>query len=233
MQLNNLIPSELLLPIPNDVGNVNGWRDIDSLVFNRVEESGEPLIAVADIFGRSAYHEDPQYARKTVADMLVRAQELLPPDFKLILFDGWRSLETQHELYQKEYAKQMDHSETQKYVSLPSDDPAVPSPHNTGGAVDVGITHRGELLNFGTPFDHMARASHLSYYETADEHDWEVRDSRRLLYAIMTSVGFEPYQEEWWHFNYGNQMAAAAYYHRTGESQKVQYGACVPGGRTS
>lgn len=235
MQLNKFVSPELLLPIPDNVGRVDGWRDTGSPVFSHVEESGESLVNIAEygIVGQSAYHDGPQYVRRTVADMLAKAQKLLPSDFKLVLFDGWRSLETQRALYQKEYARQMDHSETQKYVSLPSDDPAIPSPHNTGGAVDVAIFYKGKMLDFGTGFDHMAPASHLSYYETKDAYDEEAPDSRRVLYAIMTRVGFEPYEEEWWHFNYGNQMASAAYHHRTGESQKVQYGACDPGGRTS
>ncbi len=227
MQLNNLVSPELLRPIPENIGKVDGWRDTQSPLFNPVAESNEPLVEVVDIRVESAYAPGAQYVRKTVAEKLRAAQKLLPIDFELVLFDGWRSRATQHALYEIEYAKQNDHQETQKYVSLPSDNPVIPAPHNTGGAVDVALFYRGKMLNFGTKFDHMMPESHLAYYEQNDTNR-EARDNRRLLFAVMTHAGFTPYEHEWWHFNDGNQMAVMAQYHETGKRTPAIYGATSP-----
>lgn len=257
-------------PIPLEIGvngstrpngSVDGWRDIESETFIRVEDNGEPLVE-PDIVGRPAYttsYGDHQFVRQTVADRLVQAQQLLPDGMQLVLFDGWRSLDTQMEIFQQEYAVQLAHlrskgalasdetptgelldwllAETQKYVSLPSPlppgldyDPVaterarqIPSPHNTGGAVDVAIMRDGVLLDFGTGHDHMSPQSGLTYCETNDSLGRLARINRRMLYYVMTQVGFEPYAEEWWHFNFGNQMAQMTRFYRTGDRQPALY----------
>lgn len=56
--------------------------------------------------------------------------------------------------------------ETQKYVSLPSDDSDKPSPHYTGGAVDLSILDsNGEMLPMGTNFDHFGAEATTRHYE--------------------------------------------------------------------
>ena len=36
----------------------------------------------------------------------------------------------------------------------------------------------------------------------------QARDNRRLLYNLMTSVGFVNYRCEWWHYAYGERQWA-------------------------
>jgi D-alanyl-D-alanine dipeptidase len=89
------------------------------------------------------------FARQSVARRLVAAEQLLPAGHHLIIFDSYRPYQVQKSLYDfykrklSEKRPDMDDEaldlETQNYVSFPSTDPTRPSPHNTGGAVDVAI----------------------------------------------------------------------------------------------
>ncbi|MBI3984508.1 MAG: D-alanyl-D-alanine carboxypeptidase family protein [Candidatus Levybacteria bacterium] len=89
------------------------------------------------------------FVRPSVAEALEKAQALLPRNHFLIIHDAYRTLQIQGALYEKYYSElQKLHpdwteeqltTEAQKFVSLPSSDPAKPSPHNTGGAVDLAI----------------------------------------------------------------------------------------------
>jgi D-alanyl-D-alanine dipeptidase len=185
------------------------------------------------------------FARQSVARRLLVAERLLPAGYHLIVFDAYRPYQVQkslYDFYKRKLAEKypdMDNnaraSETQKYVSLPSTDPARPSPHNTGGAVDVAVVkldrvyeeelplsvtlrRHSKMLDFGTAFDHGGEKSALTYYEskiaageTLTGIDRRACDNRRLLFAVMTQAGFQPYFAEWWHFNAPeSQMGAAA-----------------------
>jgi len=239
--------------IPLDAGQIQGWKDIlieenshDPLVpLGPLSEEASELATSAIYFGEhssSPYAEDQHklegslltvFARQSVARRLVAAEKLLPAGYHLIVFDAYRPYQVQRSLYecykQKLSKKYPDkdatalEAETQKYVSLPSTDPARPSPHNTGGAVDVAIVgHDGTMLNFGTAFDHGGEKSALAYYESKiaagevlTRDDQQACNNRRLLFSVMTQAGFQPYFAEWWHFNAPeSQMGAAAAGHK-------------------
>ena len=100
-------------------------------------------------------------ARRSVARRLLAAEQLLPAGYHLLVFDAYRPYQVQkslHDFYKQKLEEKypdMDdvtlESATQNYVSIPSTDTARPSPHNTGGTVDVAIVkldqvHTGELL---------------------------------------------------------------------------------------
>ena len=236
-------------PLPT-IPSVAGWKEIS------VNEGGEKLVPLglfsdfSEIFTSSIYfgeHENSPYTtaelegslltsfiREGGAKALKKAQELLPENLYLVVFDPYRTLKVQGSLYEQYYRELKElhqdwneeqlATETQKYVSIPSDNPARPSPHNTGGSVDVAIYElpqgkhfdgsnpevvqmHGKLLDFGTPFDHGDKEAALSYLEqlakeqalTPEEED--AMKNRRILYKVMIEVGFEPYQDEWWHYN--------------------------------
>lgn len=89
------------------------------------------------------------FVRESVTERLREAQRLLPANHFLIVLDSYRSLEVQKALYdhylnslrqlQTDWLEDQLSMETQKFVSLPSQDPTRPSPHNTGGAVDLAV----------------------------------------------------------------------------------------------
>src|SRR5581483_7737686 len=90
-------------PIPALRGP-DGWREVP------IEPVDEPLVRVGDIGGRVG--EDPRYhlrglpgalescwLREAVAERLARAAASLPDGLRLLVWDGYRNLETQAALY--------------------------------------------------------------------------------------------------------------------------------------
>jgi D-alanyl-D-alanine dipeptidase len=235
--------------IPLDAGQVPGWKDIPIRKGSRLDPLIPlgPLAKEASILMTSSVyfgeHSNSPYAdkknklagslltlfaRRSVALRLLLAEQLLPADYHLIIFDAYRPYQVQKSLYdfykQKLERKYPDmsndalESETQNYVSLPSTDLSRPSPHNTGGAVDVAIVKDNKMLWFGTAFDHGGKKAALTYYEskiaageTLTDKEMVACNNRRLLFKVMAQVGFQPYFAEWWHFNAPeSQMGAAA-----------------------
>lgn len=163
------------------------------------------------------------YTRQSVYEHLRQAAQSLPAGYKFVIFDAWRSIATQMALFQKMKTfvqrnnpgfdvKQLT-AAARRIVALPSEDIEKPSPHNTGGALDLSIVDdSGHLLDMGGSFDNAADYSRTDFYEThtQTEKDRAVQKNRRLLYHLMTEAGFSNYIEEWWHFDYGNQNWAYA-----------------------
>lgn len=227
--------------IPDGAGVVDGWRRIpidesyEPLVAIGVGDY-EELMTSAVYAGEhlhSPYRDDnvidaahpTMYVRASVADKLLKAQSMLPEDLKLIVFDGYRSTQVQQALYDQfidelrrlrpDWSDGQLQQETERYVSRPSRDDTQPSPHYTGGAVDVAIIRDNTMIEFGTPFDHGSARSALRYFEddtnVLTDADREARDSRRLLYGVMHEAGFEGFEHEWWHYNAREtQMGARA-----------------------
>lgn len=212
--------------------NPAGWRRV------RIHECGEKLVPLSTLTPDRIV-VDPQYykggyshamkecyARQTVAELLCKASEALPPSWKIVIFDAWRPLALQKQLFESYKAKLRSdypeasenrlNQEAQKYISLPSSNPASPSPHVTGGAVD--LTLRDDMnrnLDMGTEFDVLDEKSHMGYYQLKLERKGELTAleltwlrNRAILFHTLTQAGFTNYPEEWWHFDFGNQFWA-------------------------
>ncbi len=66
------------------------------------------------------------------------------------------------------------------------------------------LRRNGKMLHFGTRFDYGGSEAALRHYEDREDltpEDEEAQKNRRLLYGVMTQAGFEPYADEWWHYN--------------------------------
>jgi D-alanyl-D-alanine dipeptidase len=192
-----------------------------------IKENGEKLIGLSGISDKikvqSMYHLQnipgslkECYAREGAAEKLMQAANRLSASEFFIIFDAWRPFQVQMELYNqfkkklegKGLSKEALKKEVSKYVDPPSADPAMPSNHLTGGAIDLTIGTESGPLNMGTGFDDFSEKSRMDAYEhLADpsETEKEIRDNRRLLKTIMEEAGFTNYEEEWWHYDYGNQ----------------------------
>lgn len=97
------------------------------------------------------------------------------------------------------------------YVSWPSSDPLCPSPHATGGAIDVWLHRDGMPVDLGVPFDWMEENAGAFYHlkfkrEKFTNNDDLVCKCRNMLIVAMSRAGFTCYGPEIWHFNFGNQM---------------------------
>lgn len=210
-----------------------GWKEVHSIPIHPVDEPLVPLsLCPEKILVRSAYFQAgisgsfPEcYAREKVQSRLMNAAELLPEKIRLVILDGWRSPELQTALfqncvtyYQKRYPEagreEIDQL-TRQFVAMPSVSNESPSPHLTGGAIDLVLADRkGCLLPFGSPFDYAGELSHTRYFENLQQNttlssvETTARDNRRLLYAVMTEAGFINYHQEWWHFEFNTQRWA-------------------------
>lgn len=164
------------------------------------------------------------YLREGVYRRLLAVARSLPQGLTLLVLDGWRPWRVQQYLFETLSDSIRDASpgideptlreRTREFVSLPSRSPDAPSPHLTGGAVDVTLCDADGLpLDMGTLFDEAVPASHAAALETqkAAQPQNQPRDNRRLLYHAMLAQGFTNLPSEWWHFDYGDQLWA--HYH--------------------
>lgn len=208
------------------------WKQIP------IQECGEPLVALSSLANArivflSEYAKkgipgaiEEMYLRKGAAERLAKAAASLPPGYSLAVWDAWRPLEVQQALFDRQCADlKVDHPATpndqlqkmaETYVSRPSSDPTKPSPHYTGGAIDLTIIGPdGQLLPMGTEFDAFDVMAGTRFLEDKAARgqlssvEEQALLNRRMLFHAMTTAGFTNYNEEWWHFDYGNQFWAA------------------------
>lgn len=142
-------------------------------------------------------------ARSGVVERLCAVAEALPDGFGLAVFDAWRPLRLQREIYEAAYA---DPNLPPGFVSVPSTDPVLSPPHLTGGTIDVTLTWKGTPLQLGTTFDDFSSAAATDALESTPSRE---RELRRLLFWTMYSKGFVVVDCEWWHFEYGTRRWAA------------------------
>jgi D-alanyl-D-alanine dipeptidase len=170
--------------------------------------------------------------RRGVAEALARVEGALRRHgLDLWLHDGWRPLATQRGLWTFYEAKvrrdhspwldlQVDH-EVSTFVADPrgfsDNDPGTWPPHATGGAVDLVLRERktGRLLDFGAGFDEAGGRAETDFLERELASGRIARDAeallaRRILLLAMTREGFTNYPEEYWHFDLGTRLWAAA-----------------------
>lgn len=162
------------------------------------------------------------FVREGVYRALLAAARSLPQGIKMLVLDGWRPWCVQQYLFDTLHAAIHHHhpkasedellTRTREFVSLPSRDPSAPSPHLTGGAVDVTLCDADGLpLDMGTLFDEAIPASHTDHFEQSGDltpSQRQARDNRRLLYQVMQHQGFTNLPSEWWHFDFGDQLWA-------------------------
>ena len=136
-------------------------------------------------------------ARRGVVERLREAAATLPEHFGLCVLDAWRPLSLQAAL----------HADAPRgFKCAPNDDPNLPPPHLSGGAVDITLTWNGQPLSLGTEFDaYRDDAWTLAFEETPGL----IRELRRLLYWTMQRAGFIVLDCEWYHFEHGTPRWAA------------------------
>ena len=141
--------------------------------------------------------------RAGTAARLYTVADSLPARFGLAVFDAWRPLALQQEIYDAAYT---DDRLPAGFVSVPDSNPATPPPHLTGGTVDVTLTFDGVALELGSDFDAFVDDAVTDAFE---QIPGRVRGLRRMLYWAMRDQGFVVDQLEWWHFEYGTRRWAA------------------------
>ena len=143
------------------------------------------------------------YLRADVNRRLGVVADKLPAPWGLAVFDGWRSLALQQELYDAAYA---DPSTEPDFMAPVSQDPATPPPHYSGGAVDLTLTYEGIPLALGTGFDNPTA---LAFTASLEARPSSERALRRILFRAMDAADFVVFAYEWWHFEFGTRRWAA------------------------
>ena len=143
------------------------------------------------------------YLRSGIAQRLQNVNTSLPEGFSIFVFDGWRPLALQSELFEAAYG---DANLPPGFLATPSNETTLPPPHVRGGTVDITLSYRGTPLALGTSFDNFDEDAAIMAFEKADSI---VRRLRRLLYSSMRHQEFVVYSGEWWHFEYGTPRWAA------------------------
>jgi D-alanyl-D-alanine dipeptidase len=172
--------------------------------------------------------------------MLIKSANNLPDGYILIVKDGWRSYDLQLAIYNRMYESLKDRKpylsdeelrdEISMFVSKGSLSYNNPSPHFTGGAVDISISNeKGLEANMGSAFDQVCPESAMRFYEEKLEKgteltqvEYQILCNRRLLFHCMVDSGFTNYSNEWWHFDYGDQLWAKI------KNRKAIYGLINP-----
>jgi len=156
------------------------------------------------------------WIRKSVAEKLYDITEELPERWGLAIFDAWRPLALQNELFK---AACEDPLIPEELFAEPSSNPVAPPPHLTGGAVDLTFTVDNVPLAPGSGFDDITPAAVACFLEEIPGFN---RDFRRFLYWTMHAHDFIVFKEEWWHFEFGTRRWGAL----TGE--KAKFGVTSP-----
>lgn len=229
-------------PIPPPPrGGARGYREL-SIAFDGAANQ-ESLVDVRDygIRGENFYAQtrNPPYygaipgsinalylrenAARRLRDVNARLAEA---DLELFLFDAWRPQAVQAYFHDRwlprELRKRKPHlsaeelaAEVSNYWAAPSAGREAPSPHSTGGAVDLTVRWRaGDPLWMGSLFDDASPLAHTDRFEAEMSPEAfsfsneEARANRRLLYWVMVDAGFASNPSEWWHFSFGDQMWA-------------------------
>jgi D-alanyl-D-alanine dipeptidase len=199
-----------------------------------------PYAALGAPYGQGA---SPFRLRAPVVERLLQAQALLrqrEPGWCLAIFDAWRPVAVQrfmveHAINEECRERGVDWrlpspeleaviTAVGRFWAPPSDDPATPPPHSTGGAVDLTLADReGTELAMGCPIDAIGAVSEPDFFlqqaqglPAGEQRDacliWHQR--REALRSAMQAAGFAQHPNEWWHFSWGDQLWAW----RTGES---------------
>ncbi len=87
---------------------------------------------------------------------------------------------------------------------------AARSGHSRGSTVDLTLVDlvSGDELDMGTRWDFFD----LTSWGSSDEVNAEQRANRALLRSVMTKHGFNPLQEEWWHFTLADEPYPETYF---------------------
>lgn len=182
----------------------------------KIKECGEQLVDIKKIcpdvkinLGKERMKiEKTAYLRKSVAQMILKAQKELPKDITFIINDAWRPQYIQEEIIKKfikhfskknpSWSKSKVIREVKKYVA-PFDGKYV-SGHMTGGAVDLRLLKKGKKIPM--------KSSKLTYQENAlslqNKLPLYIQKNRNLMFNALKKAGLSNYKKEYWHWSYGD-----------------------------
>ena len=144
-------------------------------------------------FMDARFYDAPRvFLQRPAAEALVRAGRVLNREgYGLLLHDGYRPW----------YVTKMFWDATPESQKLFVADPASGSRHNRGAAIDLNLydLSTGQPVTMVSGYDEFSDRAFPDYPGGTDHQRW----LRELLREAMEDEGFEVYEWEWWHFDYG------------------------------
>lgn len=187
-----------------------------------ISENNEPLVEMKETsrLKINVIHKNDgvfYFVRKTIAEKLSRVSLSLPEGVKLVLIEGYRSMESQQKDWDFSFQKikkdnpNLTDEQIEQKVGLVVAKPLPLANHHCGGAVDVTLAYSdGTLLDMGTPY--LDKDIDISFYHKfkmlSDEITDEQKENRKILRDAMESEDFVWYPNEWWHYCWGDRMWA-------------------------
>ena len=191
-----------------------------------IRENGEPLVDLGKAAPEIEVRDCPALARRTVVELLRKAERLLPEGYRLKVKTAHRSLEHQREMYDG-LLRQLAHKhpdwpnsrlrrEANKFLAPP--DAKHPPGHTTGGAVDVAIVGTdGKELDMRSSIPGRQTEGMTTLPTYSRNASPRAAKNRQMLVDAMSAAGFSNYPGEWWHWSYGDSAWAL----RTGHPYAV------------
>ncbi len=144
--------------------------------------------------GQRVYDFDKCYINKDTARLLIRAKEIFKKDgYRVEIWDAYRPIRAQKKLYEV--------VPVNEYVATPPD---LSRPirfthsHMNGLSVDLTLLYPdGREVEMPTAFDDFSGMAALGCGRIPPVP----KAHAEYLKRVMESVGFEAYENEWWHFN--------------------------------
>ena len=150
--------------------------------------------ATADNFtGQQVYQSGECWIDAHTAEILIKAKNIFKADgYRVKVWDAYRPIRAQ-----KKFWEIMPNDD---FVARPPDMTKMTAfrhTHMNGQCVDITLTDLdGKDIAMPCPFDTMDGRAALSCAENPPEG----RKNGEYLKQVMESVGFEGYENEWWHF---------------------------------
>jgi len=167
-------------------------------------------------------NKDYTKIRKTVYEKLLEAQKVLPKNLKFCVYEGYRSLKLQEQLFKDQYNTlkrnhpSWDHKilfdETTKLVSptVNFDGSQNIPPHSTGAAIDIYLIDNDEnVVDMGLMVANWMQDVDGSLSQTSSSKiSDDAKKNRTIMSRALQSVGFVNYPGEYWHWSYGDRYWA-------------------------
>lgn len=187
-----------------------------------ITENNEPLVKINESERLKLGIIQKEYkasffARKTVAEKLLKVANSLPQGLILVLIEGYRSMQNQQESWDRAFFKlktdnpNLSGEEIEAKVRLVLAKPHPLANHHCGGAIDVTLAYSdGSLVDMGTPYpsDAMSVEWYRKFQMLSTEVTEEQKINRKILRDTMETQDFVWYPGEWWHYCYGDRMWA-------------------------
>ena len=187
-----------------------------------IHENNEHMVEIqeSEVILLSEYakrNNEARYVRASLYKMLKKVSERLPSEYKLVIIEGYRSVQSQQEAWDRMWSKiqtawpDLTDEEIERKVRLYVAKPSLLANHNCGGAIDLTLAHTdGVVIDMGTL--HPSQEDRAEAIDKFPMFSKEITDeqarNRTILRDAMVAAGFVWYPGEWWHYCWGDRMWA-------------------------